>query len=142
MNKADEGIKTLKDIKSITRLIEHLQEEIDSIYSMLTSTTIQPKDVDVQTSGSRDPMADKMSKILEYQQELQAYQSELCRLKTIAIHTIKQMSIDNQQIIVLKYFKCCTIEQIGDQIGYTYRWAWERIHEAELEFISIYEKST
>ena len=142
MDKQDEGLKLLKEIRHIAKMIDELQEEIDEIYTLLTSTTVKPKEVDFQTSGDPDPMATKMIKILEYQEQLQKYQSILCEKKLLALNIIQQMSVEKQQVITLRYFKGYSVEDIGERIGYTYRWAWEKIHEAEAEFISIYEKTT
>lgn len=142
MDKQDEALKLLKNIRHINHLIEQLQEQIDEIYTMLTNTTIKPKEIDVQTSLSTDPMADKVIKAVEYQTQLQEYQSELIQLKNKALNVIKKMDIDNQQIILLRYFKGYSVEDVGTKIGYTYRWAWEKVHQAEEEFISIYEKTT
>lgn len=142
MDKQDEALKLLKNIRHINHLIEQLQEQIDEIYTMLTNTTIKPKEIDVQTSLPTDPMADKVIKAVEYQTQLQEYQSELIQLKNKALNVIKKMDIDNQQIILLRYFKGYSVEDVGTKIGYTYRWAWEKVHQAEEEFISIYEKTT
>jgi len=141
-DKQDEGLKLLKEIRSINHMIDELQMQIDEIYSMLTSTTVKPKDMNVQTSGESDPMATKMCKIIEYQEKVQTYQAELCGKKLLALKIIQQMDIDNQRVITLRYFKGLSVETIGERINYSYRWAWEKIHEAEQEFISIYEKST
>lgn len=141
-NKQDEALKLLKEIRSINRMIDELQMQIDEIYSMLTSTTVKPKDMNVQTSGDPNPLATKMCKVLEYQELLQTYQAELCSKKLSALKVIQQMTIDNQQILILRYFKGYSVEIIGDKINYSYRWAWEKIHEAEQEFITIYEKTT
>lgn len=140
-DKQDEGLKLLKEIKNINHMIEELQMQIDEIYSMLTSTTVKPKEVDVQTSGDPDPLATKMAIIIEYQEKLQAYQVELCQKKMLVINVFQQMTIENQRIITLRYFNGYSIEAIGQKIGYEYRWTWEKIHEAEREFISIYEKT-
>lgn len=141
-DRQSEGLKLLKNIRTINRQIEQLQELIDSVYTSLTNTTIKPKEIQVQTSLPADPMADKVATVVEYQKTLEEYQQQLVGQRMIAIRIIQQMAIDNQHIILLRYFKGWSIEAIGDNVGYTYRWAWEKIHEAEEEFISIYEKSS
>lgn len=142
MNKQDEALRLLKDIRHINHLIEQLQEDIDKIYTSLTNVTIKPKEIDVQTSLPADPMADKVAQVVEYQAQLQDYQDELIKRKTIALNIIKQMDIDKQQLLLLRYFKGYSVEEVGNKSGYTYRWAWEKIHQAEEDFISIYEKTT
>jgi len=142
MDRQDEALKLLKDIRHINHLIEQLQEDIDKIYTSLTNVTIKPKEIDVQSSLPADPMADKVAQVVEYQAQLQDYQDELIKRKTIALNIIKQMEIDKQQLLLLRYFKGYSVEEVGNKSGYTYRWAWEKIHQAEEDFISIYEKTT
>ena len=142
MDRQDEALKLLKDIRHVNHLIEQLQEDIDKIYTSLTNTTIKPKEIDVQVSLPSDPMADKIAQAVEYQNLLQEYQAELIKKKNIALNIIKQMDIDKQQLLLLRYFKGYSVEDVGVKVGYTYRWAWERIHQAEEDFISIYEKTT
>lgn len=141
MDRQDEALKLLKDIKSINRMIEELQMQIDEIYSMLTSTTVKPKEVNVQSSGDADPLATKMCKILECQEELQKHQTELCERKSKAIKIIQQMDIDNQSIIVMRYFRGLTIEEIAEELRRSsYYHTWEVVHKAEEEFCDIYSK--
>lgn len=141
-DRQSEALRLLKDIRHINHLIEQLQEDIDKIYTALTNTTVKPKEIDVQTSLTPDPMADKVAQVVEYQAQLQDYQDELIRRKTIALKIIKQMDIDKQQLLLLRYFKGYSVEEVGNKSGYTYRWAWEKIHQAEEDFIAIYEKTT
>ena len=142
MDRQDEALKLLKEIRHINHLIDRLQEQIDEIYTMLTNTTVKPKEIDIQTSLPTDPMADKVIKAVEYQKQLQEYQSDLIERKNTALAIIKQMRIDNQQLLLLRYFKGYSVEEVGQKTGYTYRWAWEKIHDAEEEFMTIYEKTT
>lgn len=142
MDKQDEALKLLKDIRHITAMIMRLQEQIDEIYTALTNATVKPKEINVQTSLPTDPMADRVIKAVEFQKELQEYQIELISRKNKALNVIKQMNIDNQQLLLLRYFKGYSIEEVGQNVGYTYKWAWEKIHQAEEEFIGIYEKTT
>lgn len=141
MDRSDEGLKLLKNIKHINILIENLQEDIDNIYTSLTNTTIRAKEVDVQTSLPADPMADKIAQVVEYQTLIENYQHELIELKNVALDIIKQMEIKDQQYLILKYFNRKTIDEIGEIVGYAYRQTWENIHFAEQQFIEIYNKS-
>lgn len=141
MDRQDEALKLLKNIKHINHLIEQLQEDIDRIYTALTSTTIKPKEIDVQTSLPPDPMADKIAQVVEYQSAIEDYQYELIGLKTKALTIVKQMDIKDQQYIILKYFNNKNIDQIGEIVGYAFRQTWENIHHAEQQFIEIYNNS-
>lgn len=140
MNKQDEALRLLKDIKHISYLIEKLQEQIDEIYTSLTNATVKPKEIDVQTSLPNDPMADRVIKVVEYEKQLEDYQKELIERKNIAIGIIRQLNIDSQQYIILKYLSNKTIDQISNIVGYGSRQTWENIHKAEQQFIDIYSQ--
>lgn len=140
MDKQDEALRLLKDIKHINHLIVRLQEQIDEIYTSLTNATVKAKEIDVQTSLPSDPMADKVIQAVEYEKQLEDYQKELIDRKNIALGIIRQLSIDDQQYIVLKYMSNKTIEEIGQIVGYAYRQTWENIHRAEQQFIEIYSQ--
>lgn len=140
MDKQDEALRLLKDIKHINHLIEKLQEQIDEIYTSLTNATVKAKEIDVQTSLPSDPMADKVIQVVEYERQLEDYQRELIERKNVALGIIRQLSIDDQQYIVLKYMSNKTIEEIGQIVGYAYRQTWENIHRAEQQFIEIYSQ--
>jgi hypothetical protein len=140
MDKQDEALRLLKDIKHINHLIVRLQEQIDEIYTSLTNATVKAKEIDVQTSLPSDPMADKVIQAVEYERRLEDYQRELIERKNVALGIIRQLSIDDQQYIVLKYMSNKTIEEIGQIVGYAYRQTWENIHRAEQQFIEIYSQ--
>lgn len=138
MDKQDEGLKLLREIKTINYMIENLQTQIDETYAILSGKTIKPKEVNVQTSKQPDPMADHIIKIMEYQEKLQSYQTELIEKKYIALEVIKQMDIEMQQLLLLRYFQGYSVVKVGEQIGYTERWTWEKLHQAEEMFLEIY----
>lgn len=140
MDRQDEALKLLKDIKHINHLINEIQENIDIIATKLTSTTITIKDVQVQTSMPNDPMAEQVVQLIQMQKELEEHQLSLITKKRNALDIVKKMTLKNQQYIILKYFSGKTIEEIGGVVGYAYRQTWENIHTAEKEFIETYEK--
>ena len=140
MEKSEEALRLLRDIKHINYLIKELEENIDVVYTKLTSTTSKIKDVDVQTSLPTDPMAEKIIQVVEFQKELEEYQIELIEKKRVVLNVIKKMEVKSQEYIILKYFSGKNIEEIGNKVGYAYRQTWENIHTAEKEFVELYEK--
>src|SRR5690554_4949227 len=101
MDRQEEALKLLKDIKHINHLIEEIQVNIDVISTKLTSTTIKVKDVQVQTSLPTDPMAEQVVQLIEMQKELEEHQLSLIAKKRDALNTVKKMSLKNQQYIML-----------------------------------------
>ena len=85
-------------------------------------------------------MADRVIKVVEYEKQLEDYQKELIERKNIAIGIIRQLNVDSQQYIILKYLSNKTIDQISSIVGYGSRQTWENIHKAEQQFIDIYSQ--
>lgn len=138
-DKQDEGLKLLKEIRHITHMIEELQEELDKTYSMLTSTTVKPKEINIQTSGDPDPLATKMATILEYQEQIQTYQANLCEKKKKVISILQLMDIEEQRMLNIRYLKGATIEQVMNEMHRSsYYHMWEALHKAEDHFCNIY----
>ena len=99
MDKQDEALKLWKDIRTINKQIEQLQELIDSVYTSLTNATVKPKEINVQTSLPADPMADKVAEIVEYQKTLEDYQLSLVEKQMMAIKIIQQMNVEYQHLL-------------------------------------------
>lgn len=141
MTKEDEGLKLLKDCRSITHQIETLQEQIDQIYATLTSNTSKAKEINVQSSLPSDPMADSIIKMLEYQSTLEKYQAELCQKKTRCINIIMQMDIKEQQLLTIRYIRGKSIEKTAEETDKSYYWTWQQLNKAEEHFCEIYSAS-
>lgn len=139
-NKEDEALKLLKDIKAMTYTIRALGDQIERLYTSLTSTTIKLKEVDVQSSGDPDPMGTRMAEIVEYQEQILEHQRLLCTKKKLALDIVKSMEFKYQSYIVSKYFNGKTIEEIADDQEKSYRWTWEMMHGAEEQFVEKYKE--
>lgn len=140
MDKQDEGLKLLKDINDINKYIKELQEKIEMIQTELVSTTVKPKEVDVQSSGSQDPMADKVIKKLEYIKLLEEQQALLISKRSLAFKVLTRLDNEQKRILFYMYFDEYphTIEETAEHIGYSYKWMWEKIHAAEQRFMEMY----
>ena len=138
MNKQDEAIKLLKDIRHISHLIDIAEEEISKLYTALTSTTIKPKEIDIQTSGNIDPLGDKMARIIEYQEKVAQYHIELLSKKEKALDILKRMDAEEQEILLLRYFKGLTVERTAEELNMSYYGTWKKINRVEENFCEIY----
>lgn len=78
----------------------------------------------------------------DYLQMLQENEKALIARKKEALRVIKQMKPKNQRLIMLRYFERKTKEEIGEIVGYTYKAVWGKIHEAEAEFMDLFENIT
>lgn len=138
-DKRTEALKLLNDIKKISHVVELLQEQINEAYSALTNVTVKPKKVNVQTSPPKDLMADQVTEVVEYQKELEGHQAELIKKKKLALSVIKKMTIDNQRLLLLKYFRGYTVGEVSDYIGFSTRQTDRLLKEAKEEFVELYK---
>ena len=138
MDKQDEALKLLKDIRHITRQIELVAQEIEKSYTRLTNTTIKPKIIDVQSSLPDDPMADGVIEMIEFEKQLDEYQKNLLNKRSVFFSIMGNISVESQVYLTLRYLQGKSVEEIGDEQGYGYRRAWDKLHEAETEFIEKY----
>lgn len=141
MDNKSNGLEILKSIKNITNMIRRLQEEIDTTYAAVTNITQKIKDVNVQSSMSGDSMGDKIAEIIEYQNQIEEYQNELCKKKAIVLETLKSMKIEDQQILLLRYFRGMSIEAMATEMEWSYYWTWQQVHKAEEKFCKNFRPS-
>ena len=140
MDKQDEALKLLKDIRHINKQIDLLIEDIELAYTRLTSKTVKAKEVDVQTSLLEDPMADKIIDIVEYQKQLNSYQRSLLDKRDVFFMVLEKTRAESQVYLTLRYLQGKSVEEIGDEQGYGYRRTWDKLHDAEVDFIENFLK--
>lgn len=140
MDKQDEALTLLKDIRHINKQIDLLIDDIEVSYTRLTSTTVKPKEINVQSSLPSDPMADGIIKLVDYQKQLDTYQRSLLDKREIFFKVLEKTNAESQVYLTLRYLKGKSVEQIGEEQGYGYRRAWDKLHDSEVDFIEKYLK--
>ena len=140
MDKQDEALTLLKDIRHINKQIDLLIDDIEMSYTRLTSTTVKPKEINIQTSLPNDPMADGIIKLVDYQKQLDTYQRSLLDKREIFFRVLEKTNAESQVYLTLRYLKGKSVEQIGEEQGYGYRRAWDKLHDSEVDFIEKYLK--
>lgn len=134
------GKDFLKQIRDINITIIALQREIENINTLLTSTTIKPKEVDVMTSIKADPMADKIIQKVEYEDKLRECISKQIKIKEDALVLLDEMeSHEDKGILMLRYINCMTMKELEDAIDKKHTIATKKLREAEKNFNMLYE---
>ncbi len=82
-------------IRKSYKELECLREERDRLFQMLTSTSIKPKEVDVQTSGAGDKMSEVVPQMMELDEEINTQVNRIIEKQLTAERVIKQ--IDNMK---------------------------------------------
>lgn len=136
------GKEFLKQIRDINITIIGYQLEIERLNTSLTSTTIKPKQVDVQTSTSADPMADKIIQKVEYEDKLIDALNRQIRIKTAALDMLDNLeSQEDKAVLILRYINCMTMKELEDAIDKKHTVATKKLREAERAFNIIYEQT-
>lgn len=133
------GKELLKQIRLINFRIIGLQMEIERLETELTNTTVKPKEVDVQTSLSPDPMADKIIKKMEYEQKLITQYNEQIEIKTEALSLIDSMERqEDKSVLTLRYINCMSYKDIIDLMDVSRATISNKLRTAEKNFNELY----
>lgn len=100
----------------------HMQERLDWLRSSLMPEAIRYKQVDVQTSGGGDRMAEVMPEILELERELQRRLHELITHQLQAYLMIGMIPDTKQRQVMMLYYldnRILTWQQVAKEMGYT-----------------------
>ncbi|MCR4674318.1 MAG: DUF1492 domain-containing protein [Lachnospiraceae bacterium] len=84
-----------QSIRNSYKELECLKEQRNKLFSMLTSTSIKPKEVDVMTSGSGDKMSEVVPVMLELDEKINTQVGVIIKKQLEAENIIQQ--IDNMK---------------------------------------------
>lgn len=133
--------KFLLEIRSQKNYIQSLQEEAELLWSMATSITTKPKEVNVQSSGGSDN-ADTVVKIVEMNQKIEDTICEYVKRKEKALSIINEIDDLRVRTVMIKYYlQNKTFEQIAEETEFSYRWVFELNDRGLEEFSEKFEKN-
>lgn len=136
------GKDFLKQIRDINITIISLQLEIEKMDTILTNTTVKPKDVNVQTSLPSDPMADKVIQMVEYKDKLKECLLRQTMIKGQALTMIDSLeSQEDRSVLMLRYINCLAIKDMMDKIDASRTTINNRLKEAEKNFNAIFAQN-
>lgn len=131
----------LSQIKKYDRLINNKLETIASLRSLVTSVTIELKSDVVQSSGTKDKMANTIDRIVDLEREIDADIDQLVNLKREIMSVIDKVEdpilID---ILYKRYFRYEKWEEIAIEMNYSYRQVTRLHGQALQEVRRILEK--
>lgn len=123
----------LSQVRKYDRLINNKLETIASLRSLVTSVTIELKSDVVQSSGTKDKMANTIDRIVDLEREIDADIDQLVNLKREIMSVIDKVEdpvlID---ILYKRYFRYEKWEEIAIETNYSYRQV-TRLHGQALQ---------
>ena len=114
----------LQQIEKLDKLIENKIAEKEHWKSVATSTTTFSEGDRVQSSGSKQKMADAVCRYLQMEEEINAAIDRLIDLRQEVISTIEQLpSVDEYDVLHKVYVQFLTLQEVGSLKDRSYSWA-------------------
>lgn len=135
-----EGREYLKEIRESNKTLEILKQQIQIEEARLTDISVHYKDIQVQTSGSGNMMWEKVPEIVSLINHMESYSRELAEKKDYAISIIRQLKPRRQSVLMLYYIQGKNMEKAAEEMGKTYRWFWDELQAAGMDFSRIFEQ--
>ena len=112
----------LLQIRKVDRLIENKVAEIDQWKAIATGTTAYSEGDRVQSSGSKEKMADAVARYLDMENEINADIDRLIDIKQEVISTIEQLQTDEYDILHKIYVQFKSFQEVAAEKGKSYSW--------------------
>lgn len=120
-NKAEEYLE------GIRTSLQHCQEQIETIRTSLSSTSVELTHDRIQTSPNVNRMLDGVADILDFE-------SEVSRMTEEAFDFITQLECENKQkVLILLYIENNKVVEIASMMNYTRQHVYRILHEATVQ---------
>lgn len=134
------GREFLNEIRESNKTIEILKQQIEIEEARVMDISVHYKDVQVQSSGSGNMMWEKVPEIVSMINQLENNARKLAGKKDYAISIIQQLKPRRQSVLVLYYIQGKTIEKAAEEMKKSYRWFWDELQAAVMDFSRIFEE--
>lgn len=113
----------LLQIQKLDKLIENKLQEVAHWKEVATGTTVCSEGDRVQSSGSKQKMADAICRYMQMEDEINAAIDRLVDTKQEIIETIEQLSIDEYDLLHKIYVQKKELYEAAMEMDRSYRWA-------------------
>ena len=113
----------LLQIQKLDKLIENKLQEVAHWKAVATGTTVCSEGDRVQSSGSKQKMADAICRYMQMEDEINAAIDRLVDTKQEIIETIEQLPIDEYDLLHKIYVQKKELYEAAMEMDRSYRWA-------------------
>lgn len=113
----------LLQIQKLDKLIENKLQEVAHWKAVATGTTVCSEGDRVQSSGSKQKMADAICRYMQMEDEINAAIDRLVDTKQEIIETIEMLSIDEYDLLHKIYVQKKELYEAAMEMDRSYRWA-------------------
>lgn len=112
----------LQQIDWLNKKIANKKAEIQFYRELATSMSVSTEEERVQSSGSKQKMADTVCIYLTFEEELNEDIKELVRRKQKVIGTIEQLPANEYDVLHKIYVQGYELWEVPDLVGKSYSW--------------------
>lgn len=112
----------MNQISKIDRIIQNKIVEMEHWKAIATSTTVSTEGERVQSSGSKEKMADAVCRYMDMQTEINDDIDRLIDTKQEIIGTIEQLNVDEYDVLHKIYVQFKTFQEVAAEKGKSYSW--------------------
>jgi hypothetical protein len=119
MEQEKKAKRFFQSVRNSYKELECLKEQRNKLFSMLTSTSIKPKEVDVMTSGSGDKMSEVVPAMIELDEKINTQITSIIEKQLKAEKVIQQ--IDNmkyRETLRWYYVQNLRWEEVAQRMNY------------------------
>jgi DNA-directed RNA polymerase specialized sigma24 family protein len=121
----------LNELKKIDAMIKNKEIEIEQWKSIATSSTVHSDGERVQSSGSKQKMADAVIEFVDIAAEVEVEKNRLIQKKRDIIRVIEQLPATQYDLLHKIYVQCFTLAEAADMEMKSYSWA-KNVHRKGL----------
>lgn len=127
--------KYLEQVEKYNRMIKNKMDDVGKLHSMATSTTVRPKDVNIQKTSDKDKIGTVVVKIVEMEKEIDA----LIDKRSDIINQIDGIEdLKMYEVLTQKYVKNLPIDSISVEKINSTRQIRRLLKTAEIQFEKLY----
>lgn len=126
----------LQQCRSEQRELKILMEKREQLRSSLLPAAVQPKDVNVQTSGSGDKMSEVMAEAIDFDKKIEGKLQEMIKRQARAMDIIsKVQKSQHRQVLILYYLGQSprTWQEVADEMQYSVDYIYDLHGQALVE---------
>lgn len=112
----------LLQIQKLDKLIENKLQEMTYWKAVATGTTVCSEGDRVQSSGSKQKMADAICRYMQMEDEINAYIDRLVETKQEIIKTIELLNVDEYDLLHKIYVQKKALYEVAIEMDRSYRW--------------------
>lgn len=123
MKKKNKAQEYLEQVDKLNAMIENKMAEVKQWRDVALGITSNSEGERVQSSGSKQKMADALDRVVDLQAEINALIDRLIDLKQEIIRTIEQLNATEYDVLHKRYIQGMTFDEIGAAKHKSKSWA-------------------